>query len=208
MKKYIFVAGFSILLLAVASIIYTITAQKELIHTVNANDKQQTIITSLPPPTNIVTQKTLKVFDANGTELGIYANSSDLEVQRIFIPSVNRFLDLLLDTGSTDKSVDLVFTTNNCSGIPYLVTTLPGGTSAAAALNAAKTNWQVLAENNNTYYSIDTSTKVIITRLRSSQKPGEECKKEELGDLNVIPGVEITLPFPLPVKLPLEVRYE
>ncbi len=207
MKRYIFVAGFFILLLAATPIFYTFIETRLVNNAVKASEKQPTIVNQLPA-TSTVVSKSLLVFDGNGIQLGVYAFNPNPELQRVFVPNLSRFIDLQVATGTTEKTVDLLFTSNNCSGIPYYVTTLPAGTPSSEALNTANGHWQMLLENNKRYYSIDKSEKVIATRLHSSLKDKDVCKSGDLGDQNVIPGTEVSLPFSLPVKLPLEVKYE
>src|SRR6266568_3846521 len=74
--------------------------------------------------------KTLKVFDTNGHELGLYVGGFNNPTM-IFIQSLNRVYNIpeIQGNGASQSQVAPFFTSTDCSGTPY--SSLPGNLNSA-----------------------------------------------------------------------------
>ena len=136
----------------------------------------------------------IKVFDANGIELG-YAFDRDRggDWDLFFYPPLNSFVKVSLHnpSGRIGEREPLYYTTPDCSGIPYLKN------SDVNSLYAVDGN----------YYLADRTTlQSVITH--HSQKDGSEPCFLQSGDDNLRPAIKVTLLLPDPVALPLRYGIE
>jgi hypothetical protein len=156
------------------------------------------------------TSKSLKVYDANGQELGL-AMGVGGNGASIFSPSLNEFIYIaangyaelpnansgILTSGIGNIISRIFYQSSDCTGNPYAPTD-----------NGFYTN-QVLAfspTENFTYHSSDPMTTVTTFSLKSWSSPNT-CQSG-IAHFDGWPLYPVTLPFPTPIAQPVQFKYQ
>ena len=137
-----------------------------------------------------------RVYDAKGQFLGILP--SDLYgALSIYIPTLSKFIFISPDTGDVDPffpAVYLYFDGDNCTGNAYVDTNL---------------RYQILKVGS--YFIKADDVAADCTEVKSLSAPdwagGRQCRSYSATCIPVLPYKEVTLPFPMPVALPLYFEY-
>ena len=137
-----------------------------------------------------------RVYDAKGQFLGILP--SDLYgALSIYIPPLSKFIFISPDTGDVDPffpAVYLYFDGDNCTGIAYVDTNL---------------RYQILKVGS--YFIKADNVAADCREIKSLSAPdwtgGRQCRSYSATCIPVLPYKEVTLPFPMPVTLPLYFEY-
>lgn len=129
-------------------------------------------------------------YDANGNFLGIYAGSSNNNIIQIYVPSIERTVDINMSTGDLIGR-DIYFVSGDCfvSGDPYVV---------------AEGSYTVI-QNGSEYY---TGSKAVPEQLQINsvfRSYNSQCEGFS-GAKIVVPAQEIVLPFSMPTALPLTIE--
>ncbi len=136
-----------------------------------------------------------RVYDANGQFLGILP--SDLYgVLSVYVPTLSKFFFISSDNGDVDPffpAVYLYFDGANCTGNGYVEPSL---------------RYQVLKVGS-IYIKADDMTADCreIKSLSSPGGGGRQCRSYSGGCIPVLPYKEVSLPFTMPVALPLYFEY-
>jgi hypothetical protein len=167
--------------------------------------KQASQISSLQNATS----KTLKVYDTNGQELGIvttYDGSNDT----IYSPTLARFIYLHI----SDQSLDGTFSpngsanyqSNNCTGTPYINI---DQTSAYNSLFAGPDNFYIVPSSETPSTITTNSVKYWDSEHNQfSCCPSPTCTFGGPVTAQVYQLHQVTLPFTVPLALPLQFKYQ
>ena len=134
----------------------------------------------------------VQIFDANGQYLGIANGIESGALQTIIIPSMSRSVTLDPGTGNVSTGWDLLFESDNCTGIPYF----GSGASYIVILYLGKTYG---GEKGIPESRVMVSHSHFITGSCITMTPPLP--------VFVVRAIEISLPFSTPAALPLEFRY-
>ncbi len=141
-------------------------------------------------------QPSPRVYDSNGEFIGILPIESDGFLS-ILIPDFSKFISLSPDNGDVNPfypSVYLYFDGDNCTGNSYFDTSL---------------RYLIVKVDSKYIKADDVSSQ--CRDIRSISAPdwgaGRQCRAYTGGCMATIPYKEVTLPFTLPVALPLYFEY-
>ena len=133
-----------------------------------------------------------RVYDANGQFLGILPNDLYGAIS-IYIPMLSKFISLSSDNGDVDPffpAVYLYFDGDNCTGNAYVDTNL---------------RYQVMKVGTIFIKADDVAAE--CQEIKSLSAPewtgGRQCRSYPTDCIPVLPYKEVTLPFNVPVALPL-----
>ncbi len=137
-----------------------------------------------------VSEAELTVYNAQGQLLGILAGNSSSNTVDVYIPSVDRTLNINISTGDITGR-DIYFESNDCSGPAYV---LP------------EASYRII-KNGEEYL---TGKKVVpASVLTSSVFRSYNSSCELLNAVRyAVPAQGIALPFTIPVSLPLSIHLE
>jgi hypothetical protein len=131
----------------------------------------------------------VRVYDANGQYLGISLGGHYPDV---FVPALSRSVRINTDTGEVSHG-SLSFETNNCTGTPYY-----GGAASYQAYQFALGSQKIYIGEK----------AIPETRyVHSYYDINGICVAQTNGPWPMVRAFEVTLPFSIPVALPLEFRY-
>ncbi len=155
------------------------------------------------------TTKSIKVYDANGQVLGIvttYDGSNDT----IYSPTLARFIYLRIG----DQSYDGTFSPNgsanyqstNCTGTPYINT---DQTTAFNTLFAGPDNFYIVP-NSETPTTITTNSVQYWDSIHNQYSccPSTTCTFGSPSTIQAYQLHQVTLPFSVPLALPLQFKYQ
>lgn len=128
----------------------------------------------------------LKVFDANGTELGLAADK-DL----FFYPPLERFAQINLNSGRIGQKQPLYYTSTDCSGTPYAKN---GDVNTVYTTGGGK------------FFVVDRTAPVTTISYNSQEE--ETCTSNSGVHPIFQAATVVTLPFLDPVALPLRYGIE
>ena len=137
-----------------------------------------------------VSEAEVTVYDAEGHELGILIGNSSSNTLDVYIPSVDRTLNINVSTGDI-LGRDMYFGSYDCSGTAYTI---------------AEASYRII-KNGEGYYTgkkVAPSYMQINSALRSYNSACELLNTVRY----VVPLQDTELPFPLPVSLPLSFYIE
>jgi len=135
--------------------------------------------------------KNLKTFDNNGNELGIY-----IDTDTFFETSLQKRIKL--DNGEVIAKTPIYFESSDCSGTAYLVL---GSTSLSGFIN------DIISAGRNKYFVLNRQAAGEIKTYNSAISGGTSCKTVTMS-YSGLPLIPVTLPFSLPVAMPLEYKYQ
>ena len=133
------------------------------------------------------------VLDAHNNELGILVDKGSEGNNTIFVPSINKFIDI--QHWEVAKA-SLGFTTSDCTGTPYLT---------------PKSDY-VQSSKFGDYYTTsptETPSERDITSILRWEPSSETvvCAETDFVSLSV-PAVSITIPFSEPLVQPFQFKYQ
>ena len=133
----------------------------------------------------------ITAYDAFGNFLGIFVGNSSTATGQIYMPSVDRFLHVNMNTGEI-VGQDLYYESEDCSG-----------DTAYAAAEAA---YRIIRNGSHYFTGVKTlpANVEVNSALRSLNLSCESFPETRL----VVPVNGITLPFLLPVPVPLRFEIE
>ncbi|MEW6602035.1 MAG: hypothetical protein AB1499_13770 [Nitrospirota bacterium] len=132
----------------------------------------------------------LTVNNAEGTLLGILVGNSASNTIDVYVPSVDRTLNINLSTGEITGR-DLYFESEDCSGTAYV---LP------------ESSYRII-RNGEEYLTGQKTGPVIIQTSSVYRSYNSSC--ELLDSVRyAVPAESIALPFSMPVSLPLSINIE
>jgi hypothetical protein len=127
----------------------------------------------------------LSVHDAEGTLLGLLAGNSSSNTIDVYVPSVDRTLNINISTGDLTGR-DIYFESYDCSGTAYV---LP------------EASYRVI-KNGAEYFTGEKDNPAVVVTNSALRSYNSSC--ELLNSVRyTVPAREITLPFAMPVSLPL-----
>jgi hypothetical protein len=135
----------------------------------------------------------LKVYSFTDEYLGEFIDISDVEA-KWYIPSLQRFIVIDIDTGHNRKPVtgSRYYTEENCGGIAYVSTPYRSHFVVSVQIDATQSkNYTVAAEQES----------VTVISGRNPYAPYDCWPTQETRNLRQL--TEIALPFVYPVTLPL-----
>lgn len=150
-----------------------------------------------PGPVGI--PETLKTFDANGTELGIYVEFN-ANNHLFFYPGLQRFVYIHEDTGTLAYMPRAIyFLTSDCTGTAYVHIADGGDMNTFGS--------RVMGRNGK-YYLIETGISLVSVGFSSIMQPESSVCTNDSGNLPLRELTEVSLPLPDPVPFPLQYRHE
>ncbi len=137
------------------------------------------------------------VYDASGQFLGIMPATMDGYLS-VFIPNLSKFIFISPETGDVNPlypAVYLYFDGTNCSGNAYLDSTMAYEVFKLDSIYVAADN--VAAK----------PVKILSISEPDWGSGTRPCNTNVNASYLVLPYKEVTLPFDMPVILPLQIRY-
>ena len=131
----------------------------------------------------------VQVFDANGQYLGISLGGY---YPSVFVPALSRSVRINTETGEITPA-SLSFATDDCTGTPYL--------SGAASYEAYQ--FSLGSHKIYTGEGMIPETRYVYSYFNINGS----CVTQKNGPWPLVKAIEMTLPFSIPVALPLEFRY-
>ena len=115
----------------------------------------------------------------------------DIEGQvNVYIPTLKRVMYIVPETGLSNNFRVIYYLEENCVGQGYAYSSV--------------TQYKIFINNNHYYNSLDTAVPGEIFPLSSRSSFDENCSNNNFGgQSNSIPVHEVTLPFTMPVSLPM-----
>jgi len=183
----------------------THTSQINDLQTQQQNQAQQ--ITDLQNTTG----KSLKVYDANGQELGLVVGHGGNEAQ-VYIPSLNKFIYIadstyaeqpnsntnLLSSGIAVGLDQIFYLSSNCTGTAY-------------GQNYSYSSNTIMAFNTTENYTYDLSDPVTTSPASSWRywnEPSTTCHSGfTASSLSLLPLHAVNLPFTTPIAEPVQFKY-
>jgi len=151
--------------------------------------------TPTPSPSPSV-QKEIKVFDANGIELGIFVNSLGGESDEIFYPPLNRLI--IIDKGKLAKTgLRIIYSELNCQGDAYI---------SLVDSHLSEFNNRIFSVESGRYYILEKGTPEAPTLVKSSRDEQPCVNNNDNAPVRLVK--EVALPLPDPVPLPIVLKYE
>jgi hypothetical protein len=140
----------------------------------------------------------IDVYDADGQYIGLLVdvdsiNQFNTTTTTVYIPTLQKSIVIDISTGDVHNSSGtafLYFESNNClTGQPY-----------------AKANVQLsIIKNDSKYYKIIGDSLVVAVNTNSHRTASGDCNSGP-GTVTGLPMEEVTLPFTLPVAIPLRLE--
>ena len=132
----------------------------------------------------------LTVYNAEGTLLGILVGNSSSNTMDVYIPSVDRTLNINLSTGDIIGR-DIYFESYDCSGNAYVL---------------AEASYRII-KNGEEYLTGKKAVPAVV--LTNSVFRSYDSTCELLNSVRyVVPAQGIALPFTMPVSLPLSLHLD
>lgn len=137
--------------------------------------------------------KVLKIFDANGVELGIYMDPS-----KFFYKPIGKRISVDIGSGYIDGSEEIKFATSDCSGTPYLT----------SSTNQTELKNNLIRSGAGEYYVIHSGPYGQTVTIHSFKQPGASCETVNWQFTNYYVLSQITIAITEPIALPLVYKYE
>lgn len=140
--------------------------------------------------------KSLKVFDGNGVELGIYAEYNGQSDIRFFNTQINKIVSVNLADGNIVNQLTIHYTNIDCTGTEYIET-------------SNWTHWQTLLKNTaGSYFVTDRYRTIENAHIQSYRHPITGCTNVDQGFRDMVRVYPINVSIPDPIPLPIEYRFE
>jgi len=144
--------------------------------------------------------KTLKIFDNNGTELGIYMDPS-----KFFYELIGRRISVDLGDGHLDGTIDEYHTSSDCSGNAYITV------SGQGDLNDKENS--LLRTGPGSYFIIQRGTASETLNINSVRRyggsgPSYRCDPYGSSVEHLYSLTSVSISFTEPVSIPLQYKYE
>jgi len=137
-----------------------------------------------------ISEAELTVYDAEGTVLGILVGNSSSNAMDVYVPSVDRTLNINLSTGDITGR-DIYYDSYDCSGTAYV---LP------------EASYRII-KNGEEYLTGTKADPTIIVTNSVFRSYNSSC--ELLNSVRyAVPAQGVALPFTMPVSLPLSLHLE
>jgi len=148
--------------------------------------------------------KSLKVFDADGNELGLLV---DYDHNKIFNETLGKIFLLNLNPDNTASLpwTDIQFSTDDCSGTPYLY---------ISDVDMSKKGNEIISPGPGYYYIVNKTIPNTTINMRSVLHFAYDSSRTvicqgNIGFGNVVRTLNrISLPFTEPIKTPLEYKLD
>jgi len=132
-----------------------------------------------------ISEAELTVYNAEGTVLGILVGNSSSNTIDVYVPSIDRALNINISTGDLTGR-DIYFESYDCSGTAYV---LP------------EASYRVI-KNGTEFLTGEKVNPAIVTTNSAFRSYNSAC--EPLSSVRyVVPARGVALPFAMPVSLPL-----
>jgi hypothetical protein len=159
-----------------------------------------------PEPATTATAPALKVFSADGQDLGILVFWNAKYVQT-FVPSLNRIVTIWKSDGEARGlyNFTLYFEDPDCRDQPYFL-----NAELSDFINYNAYNGLLPEYYQYQYFSVDQSAEVITPAYYYNQysKTCEPTNLSETVGYKMIEIPEENIPFTLPASVPLQLKYE
>lgn len=149
----------------------------------------------------------LKVFDANGQELGLYVGRDNNNSTEVFIPSLQKPI-LISDynnSGYATFGVSSFYESEDCTGTIYV------NKAVGSSHLIFKIRYSDYVSYASSYYTVNVDTVAETLTVRSIYD-GVICNTNNIGFEPIIGEfllpTKVDLPFNVPVALPLKLVYE
>jgi hypothetical protein len=137
-----------------------------------------------------ISEAELTVYNAEGTVLGILVGNSSSNTVDVYIPSVDRTLNINISTGDITGR-DIYYESFDCSGTAYV---LP------------EASYRII-KNGEEYFTGKNILPAIVLTNSVFRSYNSQC--ELLNSVRyTVPAEGIALPFTMPVSLPLSLHME
>jgi len=170
---------------------------------------QQSAITNLQ---NNTSNKALRVYDANGQELGIVVDHNG-PFSTIFSPTMQKFIYIQIDTDTgTNASIygqfrgtQAFYQSSDCTGTPYI--------DALSVTNESLSNDLIVFTPQAFYTILNSDTPITISPKSvaawSYGANSLKCFANTGPDIQAYPLThQVSLPFTIPLALPLQFKYQ
>lgn len=137
-----------------------------------------------------ISEAELTVYNAEGTVLGILVGNSSSNTVDVYIPSVDRTLNINISTGDITGR-DIYYESYDCSGTAYV---LP------------EASYRII-KNGDEYLTGKKTVPAIVLTSSVFRSYNSQC--ELLNSVRyTVPAEGIALPFTMPVSLPLSLQLD